>query len=375
MGTKLQGIIERKIIDFSRLRGKIIAIDAQNIIFSLFSFAFKNNRFADNIMTDSTQRAISHLYGLLYRMNFYYTKRIFPIFVFDGREYDLKRKITKNIINDFNWTKKEYQRALSRDMKEARRIACGREFFWVNTIRESKALLNRLGVPLIESPSSAESQCADLVKKGIVNFANTQDFDTILFGCPKTIQNLSKTRKRKVRGKWVSEKINMLEINLMQNLDRLEINQFQLIDLAILVGVDYFKGVKGIGQHKALNLIKKYGTIENVIRNERNKYDFKQLTPEIIKKVRKIFIFPEVNKRIPTLYWNTPDKSKIYELMCEDHTLNKERVNNNIDKLMIQYEKCQKIFKNISNNPLTFQKSIVDIISSKTNQKTTKKLT
>ncbi len=42
MGVKLQQIINSKKIDFQRLAGKIIAVDAPNIIFSLFNFARKN---------------------------------------------------------------------------------------------------------------------------------------------------------------------------------------------------------------------------------------------------------------------------------------------------------------------------------------------
>ena len=77
MGVKLQQIISTKKIDFQRLAGKIIAVDAPNIIFSLFNFARKNTENTKNsLILDNTQRPISHLYGLLYRINFYYSKKI-----------------------------------------------------------------------------------------------------------------------------------------------------------------------------------------------------------------------------------------------------------------------------------------------------------
>ena len=43
MGIKLHEIISRKKIEFQRLEGKIIAVDAPNIIMSLFNFALKNS--------------------------------------------------------------------------------------------------------------------------------------------------------------------------------------------------------------------------------------------------------------------------------------------------------------------------------------------
>ena len=102
MGVKLQELILRKKIEYSQLKGKIIAIDAPNIIFQLFNYAIKSkDGKKSNLIIDRTQRVISHLYGILYRINFYYSKRIFPIFCFDGRDSELKRIITKDQLNDF----------------------------------------------------------------------------------------------------------------------------------------------------------------------------------------------------------------------------------------------------------------------------------
>ena len=42
MGVKLKEIITRKEAEFQKLAGKIIAVDAPNIIMSLFNFSRKN---------------------------------------------------------------------------------------------------------------------------------------------------------------------------------------------------------------------------------------------------------------------------------------------------------------------------------------------
>ncbi len=346
MGVKLQNIIVRKHIRYQDLVGKIIAIDAPNIIMGLFNFTRKNPDASDaSLILDRTQRPIFHLYGLLYRVNFYYSKGIFPIFCFDGKVSELKRVVSKDQLKDFLFTQKWYELAVKESNKKlARQIALSKEYMWQNIIKESKQLLGALGIPYIESPASAESQCAYLVKKGIVNFSNSQDFDSILFGCPSLIQNLSKSLRRKVQGKWQYQKIQTLHINLHKNLKNLQISLFQLIDVGILIGTDYFPGITGIGPKKALTLIRKYKNIETLILKEYQNFDFHELTPYIIKRVRKIFVFPEVLESLDNIHWNFPNKTRVMSLLCREHHLDKNRVNSNLAKFEKNYKTCRENF-------------------------------
>ncbi|MFX0034252.1 MAG: hypothetical protein ACFE9I_01265 [Candidatus Hermodarchaeota archaeon] len=357
----MQNIIVRKEINFPELAGKIIAIDAPNIIMGLFSFARKNpdGTYAELIL-DRTQRPISHLYGILYRVSFYYSKNIFPIFCFDGKVSELKRIITKDQLNDFRFTQKWYKQAMkSGNTSLASQIALSKEYMWHNIILESKHLLGALGVPYIESPASAESQCAYLVRKKIVDFSNSQDFDSLLFGCPFVIQNLSKSMRRKIQNKWRYEKIQPLKIDLHKNLENLGITIFQLVDIAILIGTDYFPGIKGIGSKKALTLIRKYITLENLILKEHLNYDFGTLKPKTIKKIRAIFLAPDINENIGILYWNFPDKERILALLCQEHFLNKVRVLQNLEKLEHNYTKCRDYFKHQSKTPKKIQMKLL----------------
>jgi flap endonuclease-1 len=361
MGVKLQDLIDQKRIEFSDLTGKIIAVDAPNIIMGLFNFARKNpdGSYAGLIL-DRTQRPISHLYGLLYRVNFYYSKKIFPIFCFDGRDSDLKKLVTKDRLKDFRFTQRWYQQAMQNgDIDSARNIALSKEYLWQNVIKESKLLLNALGVPYIGSPASAESQCAHLVKQGIAHYSNSQDFDSLLFGCPRLVKNLSKSLRRKVQGKWTYNKITPLEVNLHKNLRKLVIDQFQLVDLGLMVGTDYFSGIKGIGPKKALFYIQQYKQIETVISKLRYNYDFNMLTPVIIKKVRKIFLFPEVTSSHQDFYWNFPVKSSVLNLLCYDHHLDKTRVETNLDKVVYNYKRCRTFFLRSKDTPKFVQKTLI----------------
>jgi flap endonuclease-1 len=346
MGVKLQKLIVRVPIELVRLQKRFIAIDAPNIIYSLFSYTLPHERYYNSeYITDRTGRVISHLYGLLYRVNFFYKHKIFPIFCFDGRESELKRIITKDYLHDFHFIKKRYEDARrSGNIQTAKNIAFLKEYFWPNIIDESKRLLNALGIPYLNAPASAEAQCAQLVKNNSVYHANSQDFDILLYGCPYTVQNVFKSLKRKVKDKWIYKKINPLLVNLQENLKRLQINQFQLVDLAILIGTDYFSGIKHIGPMNALRLIKKYQNLDNIISYEKDKYDFRSLTPDLIKKIRKIFLMPDVIEHIPELHWYPPEKSEIIRFLCEDHTLNRKRVEKNAEQLIKNYLDCKKLF-------------------------------
>ena len=147
-----------------------------------------------------------------------------------------------------------------------------------------------------------------------------------------------------MQGKWQYQKIQPVYINLQKNLSNLGISLFQLVDIGILIGTDYFPGVSGVGPKKALALIRKYKSLETLILKEYNKYDFGDLNPSIIKKVRKIFLFPDVNEKIDNLLWNPVNKSRTFSLLCEEHHLNKERVEKSLNIFKKNYEICRDHF-------------------------------
>jgi len=367
MGVKLSGLVSSQPVDYSELQGKIIAVDAPNIIFGLLNFSRKNmQKGEDSLIMDRTQRPISHLYGLIHRISFYYVKKVLPIFCFDGRVSPLKRVITKDLLNDFRYTRKRYQQAMDAGNRDqAKQIAMSSEYFWSNIVYESKKLLSYLGVPYLDSPASAESQCAHLVKKGIADFANSQDYDSLLFGCPSLLQNFTKSRRRKIRGKWTYQKIQPQLITLEKQLKMLGLDRFQVIDLCLLLKTDYFLGIQGIGPKTAYSLLKTHHSIERVIRKEKEQYDFSGLTPSLIKNVRKLFLMPEVLDSLPELAWSPPQISNAIQFLCsspepikESHYLNQERVKKNLNDLEGRFHRCKTYFT----KPRPAQKSITSFL-------------
>ncbi len=364
MGVKIADLLHAEPISLTSLEGTVIAIDTPNFLFSTLNFTAKNT---DSLFIDRTQRVINHLYGILYKILFLYSKRILPVFCFDGKVSELKRIITKDQLNDFRYAKRMHEKALkNKDWKTARQIGLSKEFLWPSVVEESKILLSLLGVPYIESPSSAEAQCAHLVKSHLVDYMNSQDFDSLLFGSPHVIQNLTKSMRRKIKNKWVYQKIEPKLYDLKKSLKLMGINYFQLIDLVLLLKTDYFPGIKHVGSKTALKLIKAHETLENIIDRERNKnYYFSSLTPEIIFKVRNIFLFPEVITPKEPFTWTAPIREKVRAFLCKDHHLNQARVENNLNKLINKYHSCISAFETFRKKSKHVQLTLDEIFSNK----------
>ncbi len=119
---------------------------------------------------------------------------------------------------------------------------------------DCKKLLQLMGLPIIESPSEAEAQCAQLCKEGLVYATATEDMDGLTFGSPRLVRNLTTGNNEKVK-----------EYYLDKVLSGLGITHSQFIDLGILMGCDYCESIKGIGGKKGLELIKKFGSIEQIL--------------------------------------------------------------------------------------------------------------
>ena len=55
-----------------------------------------------------------------------------------------------------------------------------------------------MGVPWVQAPSEGEAQCAAMAANGVVDAAASQDYDTLLFGSPLLVRNLTIAGKKKM---------------------------------------------------------------------------------------------------------------------------------------------------------------------------------
>lgn len=334
MGTDLSALATPKILPLSVLKGTTVAIDASNLLFQLIYNP--GQRLTGEYYTDRTCRAISHLYGLLYKVTGLYKHEIYPLVVFDGKPDDLKRRITRNEAHDFKILEEWYRKALKEnDRERLKSIGFNPFFMWKMVIKEAKQLLISMGVPIFTAPGEAEAQCAYFTKIGAVDHALSSDFDALLFGSRSQIQTLKFSGRECFNGRWKATKGSASVISLDGLLKEQKLNLMQLIDVSLLVGNDFFEGLSGFGPKTAAEQIRKHGDILGVF-DELNVS--KHIRTEM-ERARELLLFPVVVEKEPELEWRCPNRGAIKSLLCNDHTLNPEKVEKAIDNLFDAFKR------------------------------------
>lgn len=332
MGVDLGDLFEKKEIEFSDLKGKVIAIDAYNTLYQFLSIIRQRD---GTPLLDSRGEITSHLSGFLYRTTNLIEEGIKPVFVFDGAPPLFKNATVEERKKIRTEAKEKWDEAKAKGDEEAAfKHAQASSRIGGNMIEDAKLLLGFMGLPVIQAPSEGEAQAAFMVRNKDAYAAGSQDYDALLFGASVVVRNLAVTGKRKLPGKSVYVDVKPESIELETGLLKLEISKEQLIDIAILVGTDYNAGVKGIGPKKALKLIKKHGSIEGAI-DELNT-EIKDLT-----EIRALFTNPDVTSDYE-LKWKKPEPAEIIKFLCAGHDFSEARVSNAVERLLEASDEGQK---------------------------------
>ena len=326
MGVQLKGLLSPVKISLEELSGRSIAFDGNNVLYQFLAI-IRGRR--GEPLHDAQGRVTSHLSGLIYRNSNLIEAGIKVAYVFDGKPPELKEAEIERRRRARMEAQVEYRRALERgEVEEAKKYAQRAVSLGDAMVEDAKRLLTLMGIPWVQAPSEGEAQSAYMARKGDVWASSSQDFDSLLFGAPRLVRNLSITGRRKLPNKKVYIKIEPELIELERMLGELGITREQLIDIGILVGTDFNpEGVKGIGPKKALRLIKKYGSLEEVLPHLEG-----ASFPCPIERIREIFLNPPVTDDY-RLEWRPPDEEGILEFLCEEHSFNRERVMKAIEKL------------------------------------------
>jgi len=322
----LGSLFKTEEISFQNLCNKIVAIDAYNVLHQFLSIIRQRD---GTPLMDSQGRVTSHLSGLFYRTANMVEAGIKPVFVFDGVPHPLKIKTLEERKIRKEQAEVEWKQAQERgDIETARIKAQQTSRVTDEIIKQSKELLDALGIPFVDAPSEGEAQASYMVKKGDAFAVGSQDFDCLLFGCPILIRNLTSSGKRKLPGKKAYISVNPELIRLKINLENLKITQNQLVDIAILIGTDFNKGIKGLGPKKSLELIKNTGDIEKALEKIKSadSPDYEE-----IKELRKIFLEPNVTDEY-SLKWHETDKEKVLNILCDRHQFTRDRVEPFLEK-------------------------------------------
>ena len=214
---------------------------------------------------------------------------------------------------------------------------------------EVQRLLTLMGIPWVVAPSEAEAQCAELARAGKVFAAGSEDMDTLTFGTPILLKNLTASEQKK---------LPVTEINLEKALEGLNMPMEQFVDLCLLLGCDYLDPVRGVGPKKALKLIQEFESLDRVLEHlhqvEQEKEQKKKATepkeepakaegasdesdkeaepapkkraggihvPEFwpYEEARQLFLHPQVNDgKSVELKWEQPKTEELVQFLCGD---------------------------------------------------------
>ncbi len=304
MGVKINEIVAdaKKTPPLESLGGKIIAIDAFNALYSFLS----SIRLEDGeSLTDAEGRNTSYLSGFFYRNAFLLENNIKPVYVFDGTPSKLKSETVAQRIELREEAKIKAEEAREQgEIEDAKKFAQASSKIEPYMIPDIKHLLGLMGIPYVEAPGEGESQAAYMVNKGSVHTIASQDYDCFLFGATRLLRNLTQQKFRTIRG--VRYKIVMESFELADVLRLLDIDRAQLVDIGILTGTDFNKGIHGVGQKTALKLVRDHGSIENVY-IKKPAYE-EQLPLSLVQEVRALFLEPRVTDDYKLQF--TPVKTK-----------------------------------------------------------------
>ena len=334
MGVNLRGLVSKKQIALSDLSGRSIAIDAYNALYQFLAIIRQPD---GTPLKDRTGKVTSHLSGLLYRTTNLIEMGMKVVYVFDGvpptlKEVEIRRRVK---------AKKEaivkYKKALQEGrIEKARTYAQATSRLKDYMEKDSKRLLTLMGVPWIQAPSEGEAQAAYLTKKGDTNYCASQDYDSLLFGAPLLVRNLTVSGRRKLPGKQVYIDVIPEIVELNQVLEKLGITQKQLVDIGILIGTDFNpEGVKGIGPKTALSLIKQHNSLENALPHIKT-----AKFPVEPQRIREIFLNPRITDDYQ-LNWKEPDFEGAMDFLCRERDFSEDRVQKALEKMITGIKKTK----------------------------------
>ncbi len=323
----LRDLVPKTTIDLKNLSGKSIAIDAYNALYQFLAIIRQPD---GTPLKDSTGKVTSHLSGLFYRTANLVQMGIKPVYVFDGTPPALKEVEIKRRARIKEQALVHYERALKEGkIEEARTYAQATSRLKDYMTADSKRLLTQMGVPWIQAPSEGEAQAAYLAKKGDTDYCASQDYDSLLFGAPRLIRNVTISGRRKLPRKNVYIEVTPQIVELGQVLKQLNITHEQLIDVGILMGTDFNPdGIKGVGPKTAVKLIQQYGTIEKAA-STLKQAEF----PVEPKRIREIFQHPKVTDSYH-LTWKEPNVEGVVNFLCRERDFSEDRVRKALKKMI-----------------------------------------
>lgn len=302
-----ESITDKTITDYT---GKVLGIDANLMIYKMV-YAIRQNGY--DIKNGNV--IVTHIHTLLLKLLGFIKYNITPVFVFDGLAPEIKEETLQKRKNIHKSSQKKYDESVTIEDKNKYYLRFGITEQELNDCKELIRLFNYSVVDCIEE---ADSQLVELLNCGKIDYIVTDDMDILVFG-GGILKNFTVSTHKKIQ-----------EINLEKFKADTGLTQKMIIDISILLGCDYCVGAHGLGPIKSYELVKKYGSIENIMERAyielNTDYTFIRgyfENPNVIKceDLEKIHVFTKCDKN--KMYnllkkWDFDDKyiDKVSKVCC-----------------------------------------------------------
>ncbi|HXX55596.1 MAG TPA: flap endonuclease-1 [Methanoregula sp.] len=323
MGVALRDIIAeyKAPVTWESLPG-IAAVDANNALYQFLTIIRQPD---GTPLMDRKGRITSHLSGILFRVSNFMEKGIKPVFVFDGVPAELKQETIEERRKIRTAAGEKWREAVERgDEEEAYKQARSSARVDDEIIEGSKELLRLMGLPTVQAPGEGEAQASYMVAKGDARYVVSQDYDTLLFGAPNLVRNLTVSGKRKIRGRTVT--VNPERIVLAEVLSGLNLSREQLVQVGILIGTDFNPGITGVGAKTGLKIVQRGEFAQKLVEK------LPGFDPE---PVMDIFLHPDVTDGY-SLSWEHPDVPAIKRMLCDGYDFSEERVEKALENFCVK---------------------------------------
>jgi flap endonuclease-1 len=293
---------------YSDYKNKAIAIDTSLVIYKYISAMRKTGK---DLVTKEG-RVTSHLFGIINLISKLISLKITPIFVFDGKPPALKKDTLKKRYE----TKKKAEDKLTSDTLTAeQKITYFMQTVKISPdiIKDTKEMLQVLGIPYIDSPEEADAQCVCLIKNNLAYAVATEDMDLLTFGASRVLKDFFSTKDDKV-----------VEINLEDMLKELKFDSEQFIDQSILLGCDYLPTIEGIGLVRSFEYLTKYKSLDGIFKviDKPKSYNYEEVRSYFRDAVKKCVVPKEEDMKI-----KIRDNTEIYNLLIDKYNFNLNKYN------------------------------------------------
>jgi flap endonuclease-1 len=260
-------------VTFESLGGSVIAIDAHNWLYRYLTTTVKFTR--DDAYTTAEGEEVANLIGAVQGLAKLLEHDLVPVFVFDGGVTELKEEEVERRRSQRETDEERLEEAREAgDSEKVARLESRTQRLTETILDTTVELLERLDVPVVSAPAEGEAQAAHMARTGDVDYAGTEDYDSLLLGAPKTLRQLTSSGDPEC-------------MDLDATLAEHDITWEQLVDIGILCGTDFNDGITGIGPKTALQAVKEHGDIHGV-------FAARDVHIDQVDRIRDLFLDPPV---------------------------------------------------------------------------------